>query len=150
MALLGIDAAAVALGQDWRAIEAAAHTWAARSGRYQPLTHYRLVKSRRTGDVALKGTLAQDSCSSSKWYPVSDTNEHVIGWLELPLTVGVRGGAVQSHPSLRYSHNLSGNPSAQELAAMLACVGLAQNFAALRAFSVEGGRGHMALHSRCV
>jgi hydroxymethylglutaryl-CoA synthase len=120
----GIDAAAVALGQDWRAIEAAAHTWAARSGRYQPLTHYRLVRSKRTGEVSLQG------------------------WLELPMTVGVRGGAVQSHPSLRYSHSLSGNPSAQELAAILACVGLAQNFAALRAFSVEGGRGHMALHSR--
>ena len=55
---------------------------------------------------------------------------------------------MQSHPSLRYSHGLSGNPSAHELATMLACVGLAQNFAALRAFSVEGGRGHMALHSR--
>jgi hydroxymethylglutaryl-CoA reductase len=75
-------------------------------------------------------------------------NDVFAGWLELPMTVGVRGGAVQSHPSLRYSHSLSGNPSAQELAAILACVGLAQNFAALRAFSVEGGRGHMALHSR--
>ena len=79
----GVDAAAVALGQDFRAIEAGAHAWASRSGYYRPLTSYRLIKD---GDsVCLEGSI------------------------ELPVPVGVRGGAIQTNPNMKYTHGLLGN-----------------------------------------
>lgn len=123
----GIDAAAIALGQDWRAIEAAAHAWAARSGRYRPLTSYKLLKEAKTGKMFLFGTM------------------------EMPVAVGVRGGAIQAHPVMSYTHGLVGNPTSRQLGEILVCVGLAQNFAALRAIVSEGiQRGHMGLHSRTI
>jgi hydroxymethylglutaryl-CoA reductase len=120
----GIDAACLALGQDWRAIEAAAHVWATRTGRYLPLSHYRLIRN-DSGQTLLQGVL------------------------EMPMPVGTKGGVIQSHPTLAYTHGLLGNPTSKQLAEILVSVGLAQNFAALRALTTEGiQRGHMSLHSR--
>lgn len=114
----GIDAAAVALGQDWRAIEAGAHAFAALDGRYRPLATWR-----RTGG-ALRGAI------------------------ELPMAVGIVGGGTRA-PGARAALELVGVASAQELAVVLAAVGLASNLAALRALAGEGiQKGHMKLHSR--
>ncbi len=116
----GIDAVAIATGNDWRAIEAAAHAYAARSGRYTSLTRWE-----------------------------KDEEGNLVGSMELPLKVGTVGGPVQSNPAVRIAHRLMGITSARELAEVMAAVGLAQNFAALRALSTEGiQRGHMTLHAR--
>jgi len=122
----GVGAVAVATGQDWRAVEAAAHAFACMgstgsewAGRYQPLTQYRVE-----GDF-------------------------LHGRIELPVPVGTQGGSVKAHPVYSTMLELLGSPSAPELATVMACVGLAQNFAALRAMSSEGiQKGHMALHKR--
>ncbi|OQR81650.1 3-hydroxy-3-methylglutaryl-coenzyme A reductase [Thraustotheca clavata] len=117
--LNGIDAAAVATGQDWRAIEAAAHCYASRFGQYTSLTKYAIE-----GDV-------------------------LTGTLELPMSVGSKGGALQTHPGYAATHAILGRPSAQVLSGILVCVGLAQNFAAIRALAITGiNQGHMALHAR--
>ncbi len=117
----GICAAAVALGQDWRAIEAGGHAHAARDGRYRGLTSYRVEEGR------------------------------LVGKIELPLQVGWVGGAVNSHPGIRLLRRISGVKDARELACVLAAVGLAQNFAACLALSTVGiQQGHMALHARSV
>ncbi len=117
----GIDAVVIATGNDWRAVEAGAHAYAARSGRYTALSGWRL-----DGD-ALAGTL------------------------ELPIAAGTVGGATRVHPAARAALKLLGVKSARELAGVLAAVGLAQNLAALRALAAEGiQRGHMALHARQV
>ncbi len=118
----GIDAVAVACGQDWRAIEAGAHAYAARKGRYGPL---------------------------STW--TSDRDGVLVGTLELPLAVGIVGGATRVHPGARAALKILGVETARELAEVLAAVGLAQNLGALRALSTEGiQRGHMTLHARQV
>ncbi len=118
----GIDAVAIATGNDWRAIEAAAHAYAARSGRYSPLTVW---SKNATGDL--------------------------VGELEVPLKVGIVGGQVESNALVRIAYNILGVDSAAELAQVMAAVGLAQNFAALRALSTEGIQtGHMRLHARSV
>ncbi len=118
----GIDAVAVACGQDWRAIEAGAHAYAAREGRYGPL---------------------------STW--TSDRDGVLVGTLELPLAVGIVGGATRVHPGARAALKILGVETARELAEVLAAVGLAQNLGALRALSTEGiQRGHMTLHARQV
>ncbi len=115
----GVDAAAIATGNDWRAIEAGAHAWAAHSGRYLPL---------------------------SRWW-VDGGALH--GFIELPLQLGTVGGAVKANPLVPTLLKLMGNPSARKLAGVLASVGLAQNLAALRALGTVGiQRGHMALHAR--
>jgi len=115
----GVDAVAIATGNDWRAIEAGAHAWAARSGTYQPL---------------------------SRWW-IAEGALH--GAIELPLQVGTVGGAVKANPLVPVLLKLLGNPSARTLAGVLASVGLAQNLAALRALGTVGiQRGHMALHAR--
>ena len=115
----GIDAAAVALGQDWRAIEAGAHAFAALTGRYRPLATWRV-----DGDA-------------------------LIGSLELPLAVGTVGGATRVHPGVRAAFELLAVKSAGELAMVLASAGLASNLAALHALAGEGiQRGHMRLHRR--
>lgn len=117
----GIDAACLALGQDWRAIEAGGHAWAARDGQYRGLTEYRLE------------------------------GENLHGSIELPLQVGWVGGAVNSHPGVRILRHVSGVRNARELAGLLAAVGLGQNFAACLALSTVGiQKGHMALHARSV
>jgi hydroxymethylglutaryl-CoA reductase len=118
----GIDAVAVACGQDWRAIEAGAHAYAARSGRYTSLSTW--TRSRAG---------------------------HLVGTLELPLAVGTVGGASRVHPGARAALKVIGARTAQELAEVMAAVGLAQNLGALRALSTEGiQRGHMSLHARQV
>ncbi len=116
----GIDAVALACGQDWRAIEAGAHAYAARSGHYTSL---------------------------STW--TRDRAGNLVGTLELPLAVGTIGGATRVHPGARVALKILGVQSARELAEVMAAVGLAQNLGALRALATEGiQRGHMALHAR--
>jgi hydroxymethylglutaryl-CoA reductase len=118
----GIDAVAIATGNDWRAIEAAAHAYAAHSGRYLPLTTWS-----------------------------ADDEGNLVGEIELPLKVGTVGGQVESNPAVRISHEILGVNSAAELAEVMAAVGLAQNFGALRALSTDGIQpGHMRLHARSV
>ena len=118
----GVDAVAIATGNDWRAIEAAAHAYAARSGRYRGLT---------------------------RWY--ANEAGDLVGEIEMPMKVGTVGGSLESNPSVRINHRLLGSPNARELAGVMAAVGLAQNFAALRALSTDGiQQNHMTLHARSV
>jgi hydroxymethylglutaryl-CoA reductase len=118
----GVDAVAVATGNDWRAIEAAAHAYAARSGQYRSLT---------------------------RWYK-NETGD-LVGEIEMPLKVGTVGGSLETNPTVRINHRLLGSPGASELAQVMATVGLAQNFGALRALSTDGiQQGHMTLHARSV
>ena len=115
----GVDAVVVATGNDWRAAEAGAHAWAARSGRYRSLTHYRL-----------------------------DGDGNLVGTLELPLALGIVGGVTRAHPAAQAALKLLGVRTAQELAEVVAAVGLAQNASALRALVSEGiQEGHMRLHA---
>ena len=116
----GVDAVVVATANDWRAVEAGAHAYAARTGRYRPLTDW---------SVGSDGAL--------------------IGRLELPLSVGIVGGATRTHPVAQLACEILGVRSASDLARVAAAVGLAQNLAALAALAAEGiQQGHMALHSR--
>ncbi len=118
----GVDAVVIATGNDWRAVEAGAHAYAARSGRYTSL---------------------------STWGEDRDGN--LVGSLEMPMAVGTVGGATRVHPSARAALKLMGAVSAPELAEVIVSVGLAQNLAALRALATEGiQRGHMTLHARQV
>jgi len=116
----GIDPVIVATGNDWRAIEAGAHAWACRKGSYTSLTHWE-----------------------------KDSSGALVGTLEMPMAVGLVGGATRTHPLARVALKILNVQSAQELAEVAVTVGLAQNMAALRALSTEGiQRGHMALHGR--
>ena len=116
----GVDAVALATCQDFRAIEAGAHAYAARDGTYRSLTSWRRTKE---GDLA--------------------------GEIELPLAVGVVGGVVNAHPTAKLALQILGVKSAKELAMVMTAVGLAQNLAAIRALSSEGIQaGHMKLHAR--
>ena len=118
----GIDALAVATGNDWRAIEAGVHAFAAATGRYQALT---------------------------RWH--ADADGMLAGEIRLPLKVGTVGGTLANNPAAALGLALTGVETARELAELMAAVGLAQNFAALRAL-VTGGiqAGHMKLHARSV
>ena len=117
----GIDSVVIATGNDYRAVEAGAHAFAARSGSYRPLSIWRS-----------EGT-------------------SVVGTMELPLALGIVGGTLRVHPTARLALKLSGAKSAAELAQIAAAVGLASNFAALKALATEGiQRGHMALQARAV
>jgi len=116
----GIDALIIATGNDFRAIEAGAHAYAARNGQYTSLTHYHKNKN---GDL--------------------------VGEIELPLAVGVIGGAANMHPKAKLCRKILGVKSAKELAEVVASLGLAQNFAALFALSTVGiQKGHMSLHAK--
>jgi len=118
----GVDAVILATGNDWRAIEAGAHAYAARSGRYTSL---------------------------STW--ARDAGGNLVGTLEMPLAVGIVGGATRVHPTAQVALKILGVRSARELGEIIAAVGLAQNLAALRALATEGiQRGHMRLHARQV
>jgi len=118
----GIDALVVATGNDWRAIEAGAHAYAARDGRYKPLSRW---------DLTPEGRL--------------------VGEIELPMALGTVGGATKVHPVARLALRILGVASARELAEVAAAVGLVQNLAALRSLAAEGiQRGHMTLHARNV
>jgi hydroxymethylglutaryl-CoA reductase len=117
----GIDAAAIATGQDWRAIEAGAHAYAARNGHYRPL---------------------------STWHI---DGKELVGQIELPLALGTVGGPIKVHPGVQLALKLLRVSGVKELAQVFAAVGLAQNFAAVRALGSVGiQQGHMALHARCV
>lgn len=118
----GIDPLAIATGNDWRAIEAAAHAYAARSGRYTSLTN---------------------------WY--KNENGDLVGTIDIPLKVGTVGGSLKSNKAVGIAHRILGIESATELAEVMGAVGLAQNFSALRSLGTEGiQRGHMTLHARSV
>jgi hydroxymethylglutaryl-CoA reductase len=116
----GMDAVAIATGNDWRALEAGAHAWAARSGRYTAMT---------------------------EWW--QDDQGDLRGRIEVPVAVGTVGGATRVHPTARVSLKILGVQTAGELAQVMAAVGLAQNLAAIRALATEGiQRGHMSLHAK--
>ncbi len=116
----GIDALAIATGNDWRAIEAGAHAYALRSGKYQPLTHYEKNK---------EGNL--------------------VGMIELPIALGIVGGSINSNSIAKIALKILNVKNATELAMVAVCIGLANNFAALKALSTEGiQKGHMKLHAR--
>ena len=118
----GVDAVAIATGNDWRAIEAAAHAYAAASGRYKALT---------------------------VWH--KDEPGYLVGEIAIPMKVGTVGGSLETNPSVRINHRLLGSPNASELAGIMAAIGLAQNFAALRSLSTDGiQQNHMNLHARSV
>ncbi|MFX1714257.1 hydroxymethylglutaryl-CoA reductase, degradative [Riemerella anatipestifer] len=113
----GVDAVVIATGNDFRATEACAHAYAARSGKYSSLTH----------------------CTTD--------NGIFRFWIDLPISVGVVGGLTNLHPLVKFSLALLGKPSAQELMSILAVSGLAQNFAALRSLVTTGiQKGHMKMH----
>jgi hydroxymethylglutaryl-CoA reductase len=116
----GISAVVLATGNDTRAVEAGAHAYASVSGRYRSLT---------------------------RWEQNQEGN--LVGTIELPMAVGIVGGATKSHPTARIALKVMGIQTAEELAGGIAAVGLAQNLAAMRALAAEGiQKGHMALHAR--
>ena len=118
----GVDAVAIATGNDFRAIEAAAHAYAARDGRYRALT---------------------------SWFANEDGD--LCGAIEMPMKVGTVGGSLETNPSVRLNHRLLGSPNAAQLAAIMGAVGLAQNYAALRSLATAGiQQNHMTLHARSV
>jgi len=118
----GVDAVVIATGNDWRAVEAGAHAFAARSGHYGSLSEWRM-----------------------------DEHGNLLGALEMPMAVGTVGGSTRVHPGAQAALQLLGVGSAAELAEIIVSVGLAQNLAALRVLSTEGiQRGHMGLHARQV
>lgn len=116
----GIDAVVLACANDWRAIEAGAHAFAARSGQYRSLTQWSKADN---GDLT--------------------------GFIELPMALGIVGGATNLHPTAQANLKLMGITTVEELGGIIASVGLAQNLGALRALATEGiQRGHMSLHAR--
>ncbi len=119
----GVDAVLIALGQDWRAIEAGAHAYAARGGRYTALSTWRV-------ETHADGTF-------------------LVGRMTMPMAVGTVGGVISVHPVVKANRKIVGVQSAGELAAVICAAGLAQNLGALRALSAEGIQsGHMRLHAR--
>lgn len=135
----GIDAVALATGNDWRAIEAGAHAYAARDGQYRALTEWKVIQ---------ETTRQRDRDGEPPPLPISPS-PCLQGRLELPLAVGIVGGATKAHPLAGVALKILGVQSARELSEIMAAVGLAQNLAALRALATEGiQRGHMALHAR--
>jgi hydroxymethylglutaryl-CoA reductase len=117
----GVDAVALATGNDWRAIEAGAHAYASRDGRYTSLSTWRIE------------------------------DDHLVGSIELPMAVSTVGPLVKSHPRVRLAFRVLGVSSARELAGIMATAGLASNMAAMRALATEGiQKGHMSLHARSV
>ncbi|HLR52537.1 MAG TPA: hydroxymethylglutaryl-CoA reductase, degradative [Candidatus Avamphibacillus sp.] len=118
----GIDPVVIATGNDWRAVEAAAHAHASRDGKYSSMTRWSVGE-----------------------------NGNLVGELELPMSVGIVGGSIRVHPVSKLALKLLDVESAQELAEVIVAVGLAQNLGALRALATDGiQKGHMALHSRSV
>ena len=118
----GIDAVALATGNDWRAIEAGAHAYASRHGRYSSLSEWK-----------------------------KDKNGDLIGTIEIPLKIGIVGAPIESNPAVALNLRIMNLDSATELSGVMAAVGLAQNFSALKALSTDGiQKGHMTLHARNV
>jgi hydroxymethylglutaryl-CoA reductase len=113
----GIDAVVIATGNDFRAVEAAAHTYAARSGQYRSLTQCEI----KDGEFRF--------------------------WLDIPMALGTVGGLTTLHPMVKFAYELLGNPGARELMMIIAASGLAQNFGALKALTTTGiQQGHMKMH----
>jgi hydroxymethylglutaryl-CoA reductase len=118
----GVDAVALATGNDWRAIEAGVHAWCSRDGQYRPVTRWSV-----------------------------DADGDLLGSIELPLQMGTVGGPIRLHPTVRSNLRLLAVTSARDLAAVTAAVGLAQNLGALRALATDGIQaGHMRMHARTV
>lgn len=118
----GVDAVCIATGNDWRAVEAGAHAYAARNGRYTALTDWHV-----------------------------DSRGDLFGEITLPLAVGIVGGATKVHPTAKVAMKILNVASAEELAQVMAAVGLAQNLAAIKALATTGiQKGHMRLHARQV
>ncbi|MFC0302092.1 hydroxymethylglutaryl-CoA reductase, degradative [Virgibacillus soli] len=118
----GIDPVVIATGNDWRAVEAGAHAYAARTGRYRSMTTWSV-----------------------------DEQGNLVGELELPMSIGIVGGATRVHPVAKLALQILEIDSAEELAQVIISVGLAQNLGALKALVTDGiQKGHMALHSRSV
>ncbi len=141
----GIDAVAVATGNDWRAIEAGGHAYAARDGRYRALTEWSVAVKVNDGSFV---ELRADEIPTAEEDRAMD-ELFLRGRLELPLAVGIVGGATRVHPTAQLALKILGVASATELSEVMATVGLAQNLAALRALATDGiQRGHMALHAR--
>jgi len=116
----GIDAVVIATGNDWRAVEAGAHAYAARDGQYRSLT---------------------------RWW--QDDDGHLHGAIELPMALGTVGGATRVHPAAKIALKILGVEGARELSEVVAAVGLAQNLAAIRALATDGiQKGHMRLHAK--
>lgn len=119
----GIDAVVLATGNDFRAIEASAHSYACRDGEYKSLTKWRF----------------------------DEASDRLYGSIEIPLPVATLGGTISVHPIAKWSLGALGNPSAKSLASIIAAVGLSQNFSAIRAIVTVGiQKGHMSLHARSV
>jgi hydroxymethylglutaryl-CoA reductase len=117
----GIDAVAIATGNDWRAVEAGVHAFAARDGQYRPVTRWEIDGGQLTGTI------------------------------EVPLQLGIVGGPIRLHPTVRSNLKLLGVTTGRELAAITAAVGLAQNLGALKALATDGIQsGHMRMHARTV
>ncbi|MFD1850096.1 hydroxymethylglutaryl-CoA reductase, degradative [Oceanobacillus bengalensis] len=118
----GIDPVVIATGNDWRAVEAGAHAYASRHGSYTSMTNW--------------------------WI---DKQGNLVGELELPMSIGIVGGATRVHPLAKFSLGILKVESAKELSQIIVAVGLAQNLGALKALATDGiQKGHMALHSRSV
>ncbi|MEK7432132.1 MAG: hydroxymethylglutaryl-CoA reductase, degradative [Cyanobacteriota bacterium] len=118
----GIDPIIIVTGNDFRSIEAGAHAYASRTGRYMPLTDWR-----------------------------KDDEGNLVGKIELPMALGIVGGAIKLHPMAQIALKFLGVKSARELGEVISAVGLAQNFSAIKALSTDGiQKGHMALHARSV
>jgi hydroxymethylglutaryl-CoA reductase len=117
----GVDAVVMATGNDWRGVEAGAHSYAARDGRYRPLATWKVE------------------------------GESLLGRLEMPMAVGTVGGTLQVHPGARLALRILRVSSSEELGMVIGAAGLGQNLAALRALATEGiQRGHMNMHKRAV
>ncbi|KAG0227763.1 hypothetical protein BGW42_002733 [Actinomortierella wolfii] len=165
----GVDAVAVATGQDWRAVEAGAHAWAGGAGvddikhdNRQEHHHHK----RKRQDLDEENQLIYHSRSSTFYrsltrYWIEEDEERLqqgyqgkdalvfCGELEMPLMVGTKGGVLSTNPVHAFTLGIMGYPDSKQLAMAMVSVGLAQNFAALRALVTEGiQRGHMALHAR--
>jgi hydroxymethylglutaryl-CoA reductase len=116
----GISAVVLATGNDTRAVEAGAHAYAARNGRYRSLTHWEV-----------------------------DKQGNLVGSIELPMAVGLIGGATKLHPMAKANLNILGVKTANHLARIIAAVGLAQNFSAIKSLATVGiQKGHMSLHAQ--
>jgi hydroxymethylglutaryl-CoA reductase len=117
----GISAVCIATGNDWRAVEAGAHAYCCREGRYGPMATWHIE------------------------------GEELVGRLEVPMQVGTVGGPIRLHPTVQLVHEILDVSGADELAEVIGAVGLAQNMAAIKALATEGiQRGHMSLHARSV
>jgi hydroxymethylglutaryl-CoA reductase len=115
----GVDPVVIATGNDWRAVEAGAHAFASVTGRYKPLTQWKIE------------------------------GNYLLGEINIPIAIGTVGGVTKLHPTARTCLGILGFPSADRLSGIIASVGLAQNLSALRALACEGiQKGHMALHEK--